>query len=1536
MPHAKAVLMLPMAQVRPRRCRWSSLILSSCLLAVLFGRPPGISAQELAPAVPVSAPPTGQEAFQTALSTGASTYSIPITLPPGTNGMTPRLALQYNSDRGNGWIGVGWELVGLGSIERSTKKGIPEYDSTDTYTLTLNGSSQELVADSSGGYRTQIETFLRIQKDTTGWTITDTGGLQYRFGATTDSQVVALRTGGGTRAWLLDRIMDTHGNYVEVTYNQDLTNGDAYPSRITYTKNGPSLATYRTVEFFTEPRASQDALVSYRTASKVVMDQRLERIEVRMNGALVRKYTLSYTPSLGSGHSLLSSVQSVGADDATTDDATTMPPTSFQYEPDTVAMPFEYGGVLITLSGAAYVAMTDLSGDGKVDVVKTASGSSTETSYQPSLGTSLGPNVFFGNFPTARQPTYGDINGDGIIDVAWVDFDVRVPAGYKSGEIVYALNLLTPGGPMGQIQGSGRTVGVVSAGILPLQDVVSYQLADMNGDGRADLVAEILTESSNHQIFYHSLQYFPNQIGGAGGFGAAVNLGIYKQYAWNSSDPTQWAIADVNGDGLPDVVLSYCRCTNSTGSSLRYLPNEGGAVGAAISLGSEETAARYYFVDLNHDAIADFSWRVGGSWYYRSGLSGGGFGSPIFLGSLSGSNIILDGFADITGDSVPEMLWLEGLTQLRFAQSSTPSGPMNRLTRITTPTGGTISISYTRNVALAQLPFPKWVVSQVTQDNGLGQIETTNYQYWTDFTGSENASYVGWPHNELRGFKVVQVTGPPDHNNNRHSTFTTFHLDNAKKGRIDTVEVFDRVRGLTSKTIYSYDEGSPVPGAYQVNLIAQTTETYDGAGTPKIHRTDYADFDAYGQPRTMTVSGTDIASRVTTTDFVYNTGTYIVNRPGYVVTRVNGAKISETWFAYDQEGVPWDQLNLSLPPNRGNLTQERRWLSSGGSDPIVQYAYDPVFGNRIGTIDARGSTCSSTSYTTKIEFDSLYRTFPVTEINALCQQVTKSYWGLPGNPLNATSVSGAAVVPGLLSTVTDSNNVRTDHYYDGLGRPKATVLPPDTAAAPTTTWIYADFSGIAPAITPSSVTRQERESVGATLDSVMHLDGFGRTVQTKSEAEGGGWITRDTTYNSRGLVESVSIPYTRPTSAHSDRDTAKPKTTTLYDGVRRPVQVTNPDGTLRTTSYDRWVVAGTNEKGVTITRTYDALDRLIKVQEPTPDGDTTFITYDDVLPGGQQVQSTANAAGVISIVTDTLGRPIAKSDPARGSCGDLRYHTLLGGYPWYQVPCWGFQYDANGNLLRQRDGKDQEVTFVYDALNRVTEKSLRINAEDGLPPSAPRALYASAASNSHIYLTWNAPANFQSGDRYQVERSPDGSTYVQVGETVVPELTDVSVSAGTTYVYRVRALDSSGNASVYCYPNIATAITFTDDVSVRADHFAELRAGVNAVRRFVQLADFNWTPSDSSGNPILEPAAQNPVRAQHVLDLRGKLREAYDRLYLYITETYFIPYFDTFGAPAPISPGSVINKVDIQSLRNYVRSGAPRNDSPEDPPPGLP
>jgi hypothetical protein len=43
-------------------------------------------------------------------ATGATAFSIPVVVPPGTAGMIPTLTIDFNSQGGNGLLGMGWSL----------------------------------------------------------------------------------------------------------------------------------------------------------------------------------------------------------------------------------------------------------------------------------------------------------------------------------------------------------------------------------------------------------------------------------------------------------------------------------------------------------------------------------------------------------------------------------------------------------------------------------------------------------------------------------------------------------------------------------------------------------------------------------------------------------------------------------------------------------------------------------------------------------------------------------------------------------------------------------------------------------------------------------------------------------------------------------------------------------------------------------------------------------------------------------------------------------------------------------------------------------------------------------------------------------------------------------------------------------------------------------------------------------------------------------------------------------------------------------
>ncbi|SDD65987.1 RHS repeat-associated core domain-containing protein [Pedobacter soli] len=51
-------------------------------------------------------------------ATGGSTYSVPITVPPGIGKVLPQLSISYNSQAGRGIAGLGWSVTGLSAIRR--------------------------------------------------------------------------------------------------------------------------------------------------------------------------------------------------------------------------------------------------------------------------------------------------------------------------------------------------------------------------------------------------------------------------------------------------------------------------------------------------------------------------------------------------------------------------------------------------------------------------------------------------------------------------------------------------------------------------------------------------------------------------------------------------------------------------------------------------------------------------------------------------------------------------------------------------------------------------------------------------------------------------------------------------------------------------------------------------------------------------------------------------------------------------------------------------------------------------------------------------------------------------------------------------------------------------------------------------------------------------------------------------------------------------------------------------------------------------
>ena len=147
------------------------------------------------------------------------------------------------------------------------------------------------------------------------------------------------------------------------------------------------------------------------------------------------------------------------------------------------------------------------------------------------------------------------------------------------------------------------------------------------------------------------------------------------------------------------------------------------------------------------------------------------------------------------------------------------------------------------------------------------------------------------------------------------------------------------------------------------------------------------------------------------------------------------------------------------------------------------------------------------------------------------------------------------------------------------------------------------------------------------------------------------------------------------------------------------------------------------------------------------------------------------------------------------------------------------------------------------------------------------ALAAAATSTNSVSLAWSTVSG---ATAYEVYRSSNGSALGLIATTSSSTYTDNGLSVSRTYLYRVRAVGSTGTLA---YSNIdpATTILFVDPTitprvtSIKAVHILQLRDAVNAMRAAGLLSYRNFTDPALTGRT---------VKANHIAQLRSALNEA--------------------------------------------------------------
>jgi RHS repeat-associated protein len=241
---------------------------------------------------------------------GAASTSYAFHAPPGRSGVDPSLQIVYSSGAAYATpIGRGWDFT-FPYIQRSVRAGQPTFSWADKFAINWNGRLMDLIVhcDPCDGsppgvreFRTEIETFMRIKSYTfppslTYWEVEDGSGRTYRFGADAGAQV-------GDFKWGLNRIMDSHGNYLTIEWL--IISGTLYPKQILYTGNvNTGAMPSNKVEFGYEgrPDVTDSFLGVPNGVAKSELRYRLRRVKTWAGNQVASVYLLDYTTASTGEH----------------------------------------------------------------------------------------------------------------------------------------------------------------------------------------------------------------------------------------------------------------------------------------------------------------------------------------------------------------------------------------------------------------------------------------------------------------------------------------------------------------------------------------------------------------------------------------------------------------------------------------------------------------------------------------------------------------------------------------------------------------------------------------------------------------------------------------------------------------------------------------------------------------------------------------------------------------------------------------------------------------------------------------------------------------------------------------------------------------------------------------------------------------------------------------------------------------------------------------------------------------------------------
>ena len=775
---------------------------------------------------------------------------------------------------------------------------------------------------------------------------------------------------------------------------------------------------------------------------------------------------------------------------------------------------------------------------------------------------------------------------------------------------------------------------------------------DWNGDGLPDM---LIGDKVRYNLGYGftgeiqrstgNMESSSNSTWGAG-LGTSINiLGPANiSFGFNGTKTTtltEFSYADLNGDGLPDMVSrdgDKVKVSINTGTGfINDVYHGAGSPGRSLATsvsGYGNTAVKFSI----HLLFLKFS-----------------LTPSIKAAASEGVSRTENALVDIDGDGFPDFVESDGVDKLIVHRNLT--GRTNLLKGVTLPFGGHVSVEYKQTEPSYNTPGRRWVMTSVETTGGYAENGTTKMRNEFEYEGG----YRDRRERDFYGFEKV-ITKQIDTQNGN----AVYRKQVAEYGHNRHFYMHDLV---TAETLYDA-EGNKLQGTQNTYELRQQADTevffpalvavkqsiYGNSGQGCMSTTVHNTYDAYGNLASYKETATNYELDA---DIAYHDlqAKYIVSVPKHIAVKDKGGKV------YRERST---QIN-----GNGDITNIT--MHNGDKPSVYDMTYD-AYGNLASLTKPENHRGQ------RMRYDYTYDDV----LHALVTSVKDAY-----GYTSSTVYDYKWAVP--LET-SDLNGNKMRYTYDDMGR-QSTILGPKEIAAGKPYTIKFEYH---PA---GRYTRTVHYAPEGDIEIYTFADSLMRAVQTKQTGVvwAGGSNQKVSIVSGRAIVDAFGrtikafYPTTESYGSIGTYNTATgdPQATTEYDVYDRTTKVTLPDGATTTTAYS---IVSHDGEPMLETKVTDALGRTAEsytdekgrnretVQHASGDNITVKYDYDAV---GQVTTVHHPNDKVTTYEYDILGHKLKVSHP---DAGEVSY-----------------TYDAAGNLLTKLTAELKKsisdkapVTYTYD------------------------------------------------------------------------------------------------------------------------------------------------------------------------------------------------------------------------------------------------